>query len=164
MYYNKIYNSIEAKIKKFIEHEKAQLVLANKHFQKHEKWILVVIWALAIYLVSSRQLNDFFVYFDLWHFLLRKIAHMFEFGVLAFLIFRLLSQTEKRHVYWNLFWALIFTILYAVSDEYHQFLVPGRHGVWTDVAIDSIGAFIAVWLLFLDQQHKKILKLALKKK
>ncbi|HDQ22822.1 MAG TPA: VanZ family protein [Candidatus Uhrbacteria bacterium] len=149
---------IASKIKKIIEHEKIQVILANKKFQTFEKWFLLVFWALAIFILSSLPLNDVFIKFDIWTFIIRKLAHMFEFGVLAFLIYRLLSQIEKKNFYWNLTWAFIFTVMYAISDEYHQYIVPGRHGVWTDVLIDSLGAAIAIWLIYLNHQHKKFLK------
>ena len=36
--------------------------------------------------------------------------------------------------------AFAFSALYAASDEFHQLFVPGRAGLFTDVAIDSCGA------------------------
>lgn len=36
--------------------------------------------------------------------------------------------------------AFAFSVLYAASDEFHQLFVPGRAGLFTDVAIDSCGA------------------------
>jgi VanZ family protein len=38
-------------------------------------------------------------------------------------------------------------VLYAISDEYHQTFVTGRHGSWVDVAIDSMGAALFVVLV-----------------
>jgi VanZ family protein len=106
------------------------------------------------FLLSSKPLN-FVVFVDWWEYLIRKLAHFFEFGVLSFLIFRILSQTEKRHVYWNLFWAFAFTVLYAISDEYHQTFIHGRTGTYTDVLIDSAGALLAIWLMYLNFKYKK---------
>ncbi len=36
--------------------------------------------------------------------------------------------------------AFAFSALYAASDEFHQLFVPGRAGLFSDVAIDSCGA------------------------
>ncbi len=132
-------------------------ILNHRHFKKYEKWASLIIWMLAIYYLSSKSLT-FVVVTDFWEFILRKMAHMFEYGVLNLLIFRILGQTEKRHYYWNLFWALFFTILYAISDEYHQTFTIGRVGIYTDVLIDSAGALVAAWLMFLNHKHKEILK------
>jgi len=139
--------SIRNKIKK---------TLNNEHFKKYEKWVSLLIWLVAIYLMSNSSLKEFVVVADWWELILRKMAHIFEFGILAWLFFRILGQTEKRHVYWNLFWAFIFTVLYAISDEYHQAFIVGRSGNVVDVFIDSLGGLISIWLIYLNYRHKKI--------
>lgn len=156
------FKRLKKQAKKIIEHEKTQLILANKKFQRFEKWFLLIIWASGIYYLSSQPL-EFLAAFDQWTWLIRKFAHIFEFGVLTFLIFRILKYTEKRHIYWDLFWAFAFAILYAISDEYHQTFVPGRVGNYKDVLIDSIGGIIAVWLLYLRYHHERIRQLKYKK-
>ncbi|MBU2577595.1 VanZ family protein, partial [Patescibacteria group bacterium] len=40
----------------------------------------------------------------------------------------------------KLFLSLVLTVLYALTDEYHQTLVSGRTGKLFDVFIDSMGA------------------------
>ena len=43
--------------------------------------------------------------------------------------------------------ALLFALLYASSDEFHQSFVPGRHPSWVDVlGFDGGGALIALSL------------------
>ncbi|MDD5341286.1 MAG: VanZ family protein [Patescibacteria group bacterium] len=137
---------------------KIEKILANKNFQSYEKWASAIIWMLAIYYLSSKSLN-FIVATDIWEFILRKIAHMFEYAVLTLLIFRILGQTEKRHYIWNIVWALIFTILYAISDEFHQTFTLNRVGTYRDVLIDSTGALISAWLIYINHRHKELLKL-----
>jgi VanZ family protein len=74
-------------------------------------------------------------------FLLRKIAHMVEFAILALLLYRAIKnetgKTNKAIIY-----SLIIALFYAFSDEFHQLFVQGRHGSLKDVGIDSIGIFI----------------------
>jgi VanZ family protein len=132
-------------------------IINHRHFVKYEKYVSLIIWLLAIFYLSSQSL-DFVAVTDVWEFIIRKLAHMFEYGVLTYLIFRILGQTEKRHVNWNLFWSLAFSVLYALSDEYHQSFVVGRVGVIRDVVIDSIGSLIFIWLIYLNyhHQHRKI--------
>jgi len=141
----KIYHKIK-------KHPSALRILNNKHFQKYEKIVLVVIWAGFIYYLSSKPLA-FLSGVSTLEFTLRKIAHMFVFGVLCYFIYRYLSRIEKRHMLWNIGWATIFSILYAISDEYHQTLVPGRVGTYQDVLIDSAGILIVTWLLYLHYHH-----------
>ena len=129
----------------------------HRHWQKYEKYVSLIIWVFLIYFLSSQGL-EFIGPANIWEFIIRKIFHAFEFAVLALLIFRILRQTEKRHIYWDIVWTFIFTVLYAISDEYHQTFTPGRVGIYTDVLIDSFGALVAVWLLYLDYHHRKIME------
>jgi hypothetical protein len=134
-----------------------QKIISHRHFQKYEKYISLVLWLVAIYFLSSKSL-EIFAATDIWAFIIRKLAHMFEFAVLTYLIFRILSQTEKRHVSWNLFWSFAFTVMYAISDEYHQSFITGRTGTYRDVIIDSVGGVIALWLIYLHWHHQQMLK------
>ncbi len=42
--------------------------------------------------------------------------------------------------------AILFAILYALTDEWHQTYVLGRFGSLWDVGIDGIGSMAAIWL------------------
>jgi phosphoglycerol transferase MdoB-like AlkP superfamily enzyme len=145
---NKIINNLKSAINNLTNH---------RHFQKYEKYASLIIWVLTIYYLSSQGL-EFIGPFNVWGFIIRKIFHMFEFAVLALLVFRILRSTDKRHIYWDIAWTFIFTVLYAISDEYHQTLTPGRVGTYRDVLIDSFGALVAVWFLILDYKHRKIME------
>ena len=74
-----------------------------------------------------------------WDTVLRKAAHMAEYGLLWFLWHRALETRTP----WP---AVAITLAYAVSDEYHQSFVEGRHGTPVDVLIDAAGVAIAVAL------------------
>ena len=74
----------------------------------------------------------------------RKLVHMLEYGLLWFLWWRALRIEHPGP-------SIAITLLYAISDEFHQTFVDGRNGVWTDVMIDAAGVGIAgalvVWRL-----------------
>jgi len=53
-------------------------------------------------------------------------------------------------------WAFFLTMIYAISDEYHQSFVPGRSGNLADLVIDATGAAAGLWLACLWQRLKKI--------
>jgi VanZ family protein len=72
-----------------------------------------------------------------WDLILRKLAHMAEFGLLWLLWWRALGYRGKALP------ALI-AIAYAVTDELHQTTVDGRVGSPVDVLIDSVGVALAV--------------------
>jgi len=72
-----------------------------------------------------------------WDTVLRKGAHMLEFGLLWVLWWRAFAYGRPG-------WAAAIAIVYAVSDEVHQSFVDGRVGSPVDVAIDAIGVLLAV--------------------
>lgn len=93
---------------------------------------------------------------DLFHliqFLVRKSAHLVAFGVLAMLARWTLAALWPRLSPNRLSAAaLLFTIIYAVTDEWHQTFMPGRDGRAVDVLIDSVGALIGLSLAQLRQR------------
>jgi VanZ family protein len=70
---------------------------------------------------------------------LRKLAHMTEYGLLWLLWHRALGGRAP----WA---AAAITVLYACTDELHQTVVEGRHGTPVDVLIDAAGVAIAATL------------------
>ena len=68
-------------------------------------------------------------------------------------IFKKSSHAAAYGILWMLWWlatgrrpwlALALTVGYAISDEWHQTFVPGRHGQWFDVGVDTTGALLAM--------------------
>lgn len=83
---------------------------------------------------------------DLLSLLIRKAAHMTEFGILGVLLY----QSRESFCF-----AGILSVCYAISDEVHQIFVPGRAGRATDVLIDSIGIGIGLLFIFLLKGKKR---------
>ena len=79
-----------------------------------------------------------------WDPILRKLAHMAEYGLLWLLWWRALGLRQRR---WS---AAAIAIGYAITDELHQTTVDGRHGSPVDVLIDSTGVALA----FLAARHR----------
>jgi VanZ family protein len=74
--------------------------------------------------------------------LINKGGHMIGYGILALTFWRMFEFKSDR---WWAAWLL--AVLYALTDEYHQSLVPGRHPALFDALFfDNFGALIAVWL------------------
>lgn len=104
-------------------------------------WVPVVGWAALIFAFSA-QPDLTFVPDAGADLVVRKAGHLTVFGILALLTWRALARTTALRRAWA--WALVLTILYAISDELHQGLVAGRHASVSDVVIDGIGALTAV--------------------
>jgi len=93
-------------------------------------WLPVIIWAgLIFYLSSIPDLKTSLETF--WDTILRKTAHIVEYSV----FFLLLARAMKK----PLIWPVILSILYAISDEFHQSFVPGRHMALLDICFDLTG-------------------------
>ena len=133
-----------------------------------KKWILgfisrwgpAWIWMMVIYLVSAQPQNGGIVPdFGQLDFLLKKTAHLVEYAILAVFLHRgMLEQlrypeksSKLRHT-WP--WAIVLSILYAVTDEYHQTLVSGREGKVQDVFIDSLGATVGALSHHFKTKHE----------
>jgi VanZ family protein len=86
--------------------------------------------------------------FEVVHFVVRKLAHLTEYGILSALLFRAMRADAER--LWNLRWAVGATIVAAIVaalDEWHQVYVPSRTGAISDVGIDILGALLAQVLI-----------------
>lgn len=108
-------------------------------------WLPVFLWCAVIYYLSSiPSLKS-----DLpnqWDFIMRKIAHITEYAVLTFLFFR--ASSKNLNYQRAISYSALFSITYALTDEYHQLFVFGRGGNLGDVFMDSIGVFLAVFLIY----------------
>jgi len=76
----------------------------------------------------------------------RKIIHFSEYALLCFLWWRALrSVTNERRA---VLLAFVLASAYAVTDEFHQTFVEGRHGTPVDWLIDSAGAGLVAFQLW----------------
>ena len=96
-------------------------------------WLPVVAWAAVIFALSS--IPSLSSGLGGWDLVLRKLAHLTEYGILGALLLR---ATGRPAV------ALALAALYAASDEVHQHFVEGRHAAPLDVAIDTVGALAGI--------------------
>ena len=77
-----------------------------------------------------------------------KLLHIFEYGILASLIYLALRDTNAAKIHLFLL-AFTITFLYGISDEIHQYFVPGRQADIFDVVADGIGALCFLVILHL---------------
>ena len=106
-------------------------------------WLPPVVWMVLIFSLSAQPTlpshHD-----GLFDTILKKAAHMMEYGILAFLLGRALSRGRGALSRSALVTVFFVSVLYAASDEYHQTFVPGRNGTPVDVGIDAVGALVAL--------------------
>ena len=130
--------------------------------------VLVAIWMIIIFIMSSfnsvesSNQSNFIVdiianifkieNIELLSFIIRKIAHYTEYLILGFLTINMLNKNDISKKYLI---SILICLIYAISDEIHQFLIPGRACQIKDILIDSIGSITGIYLYKLISKRKK---------
>ncbi len=108
-------------------------------------WLPVYLYAGLIFIYSSLSspppLAPPILYGD-------KLLHLVEYALLGYLIARAAknSSSLKLRAHFRI-GAVCIAILYGLSDEFHQYFVPGREVEVLDVLADGVGAFLGQLLL-----------------
>ena len=110
------------------------------------RWLAVAIWMAIIFWFSHQETLPVAGH-ALLDIPLRKAGHAFVYAVLGILLLRALAPTARRPGRRLGALAVALAALYAVTDEFHQSLVPGREPRVSDVLIDIVGASLGVALL-----------------
>ena len=108
-------------------------------------WLPVLLWMGVIFVASSRPSLPCHPN-DMVDLVAKKAGHLSEYGALAFLLWRAISKERGRPALPSFGGAFVLSLLYAISDEFHQTFVPGRTGTLTDVGLDALGALLALGL------------------
>ncbi|MBU0761497.1 MAG: VanZ family protein [Candidatus Altiarchaeota archaeon] len=99
--------------------------------------VAVLVWMALIFAFSSIEGKDI----SSSEFDLSILFHFTEYAVLGALVYTLVGRGSNPFLY-----ALALCVLYAASDEFHQYFVPGRSSELADVGIDFLGSFFGVFL------------------
>lgn len=78
--------------------------------------------------------------------LIRKAAHYTEYFILGILLYMSFYNYKKPEA--KILEPAAAGIFYAITDEVHQYFVPGRAMQAFDVAIDALGVLSSISLLF----------------
>lgn len=128
-------------------------------------WLLTFVWAAVIFWLSTGGFNGEWSYHLLvtvlnalhiqlsddlirtLHVTCRKMAHASEYAVFAFLLYQSLKVWSSDHRK-AAAGAILGAGLYSLFDEFHQSLVPGRTASLIDSGIDTLGAALAMALVY----------------
>ena len=86
--------------------------------------------------------------------IIRKNAHFFIYCSLGFLLMNAMKRSEITRYYAILLSFVIGTV-YAITDEFHQSIIPGRGPQLTDVLIDGSGVLFGIILYILIFKWKR---------
>lgn len=113
-------------------------------------YLPILLWSGFIFFLSSQKTlpgPDLYA----WDFVFKKTAHVFVYFVLMLLTHRAVYKLHIKNVFWASLVAVMLSVVYAMTDEFHQSFVPGRSGTLRDLLYDMLGIGIA-WL----QIHKYV--------
>ena len=125
-------------------------------------WILLSTWMVVIFMLSnevadsSSERSGVIVEVisrslswsqDVLTFLTRKVAHIFIYFVLGILMFNVAMdfRISNKHA---VMLSVVFVMLYAITDEFHQSFVPGRSAELRDVLIDTTAGAMGALIYF----------------
>lgn len=109
------------------------------------RFIPAIAWMAAIFAMSSRS--------ELPHTpgvsiqFMAIAGHFIAYGLLAIFVVRAL-QFEIRNSLNRAMIAFLFTLVYGMSDEFHQSFVPGRDASVGDLVVDGVGALVALAMFY----------------
>ena len=127
------------------------------------KTLLFVSWLILIYLLSAEtgdqsgslsngillsiakllKISDTKAFVDTFGFFIRKLAHFSEYFILYILTYECFKEYNCPKF---IVVSVLFCVLYASFDEFHQLFVDGRCGQLSDVVIDSSGSIVSCFL------------------
>jgi len=121
-----------------------------KSFQILLRWLPALLMMIVIFLFSAQPASHLpdFGWADR---LVKKSGHVMGYAILAFLYWRALEfSKDKRWVAWLL------ALLYALTDEFHQLFVSGRHPtIWDVILFDNLGTLISLWFITRYRKQKR---------
>lgn len=125
---------------------------------KLKKWLILIVWMFIIFIFSNQPHSGSVTHdmveqilpnikydslINIINFTIRKLAHLSEYFILTLLTISLSKEYIKKEKIILLI-SIIFCFIFALTDEYHQSLVPGRTSVFIDVIIDTIGGILSI--------------------
>ena len=124
-------------------------------FEKHNKlsWVITILIAVIIFYLSTLTFGgakgD---YGDVKNWI-SIVYHIVVFFFLSIFLFISLIKGEKNYSLFLLSVAIL--IVYGISDEIHQFFIPGRFCAILDLGFDFIGILFASMVYFISLIYRK---------
>jgi VanZ family protein len=106
-------------------------------------WLPLIAYCIFIYIQSSYPSPEQLPSFEFSD----KLLHFGAYAVMGVLFYRAYQTLPIRnHIQFLLLLSMTSAALYGISDEIHQSFVPYRHGSFSDVIADALGAICGVYV------------------
>ena len=119
-------------------------------------WLPLITWLLFIFIVSSIHGSKFQVlpFNSITQVHIEELLsyrqaafHAGEYCLLVILTYRLFKLKLNQNHHFIVLLSFTTSILYAISDEVHQYFVPGRFATLTDLIFDTLGIIIGLFCI-----------------
>ena len=108
-------------------------------------WTITAIIAITIFYLSSLNLGSRSTN------TISMLYHISAFFFLSLFLLISIVRKEKKNL---ILLAIMIAIFYGISDEIHQFFVPGRNTSLLDVFLDSLGTLYAFMVYFISLEYR----------
>ena len=96
--------------------------------------------------IKTMDTNTQLKWIEKLHPIIRKLAHFGIYTVVGFSVMGFMCTFDMRNIF-KLLISFVVGVTYAVSDEVHQYFIPGRSARIFDVCIDSLGILTGIFIL-----------------
>lgn len=85
--------------------------------------------------------------------IIRTIAHFIEYFILGIIVFMFIMYTAGKKTYTRILYTFIICGVYALTDEIHQYFVPGRAMQLSDWLTDAAGILSGIIIMIIITRH-----------
>lgn len=96
---------------------------------------------ILLHIAKFLKVSDTDWFLKTFSFIIRKAAHFSEYFTLYILTIECFKEYKVNHL---VLISIIFCVIYASFDEFHQLFIDGRCGQFKDVLIDSSGSLCSL--------------------
>ncbi len=96
--------------------------------------------------IKTMDINTQLHYIERLHPIIRKLAHFGVYTVVGFSVMGFMCTFDMRNIF-KVLTSFGIGVIYAISDEVHQYFIPGRSARVFDVCIDSLGVLTGIFIL-----------------
>ena len=98
--------------------------------------------------IKTMDISRKIYYIEKLHPIIRKLAHFSVYTVVGFSVMGFMCTFDMRNIF-KLLISFAVGVTYAITDEVHQYFIPGRCASVLDVCIDSAGVLTGIFILII---------------
>lgn len=98
--------------------------------------------------IKTMDISRKIYYIEKLHPIIRKLAHFSVYTVVGFSVMGFMCTFDIKNIV-KFITSFAIGVTYAITDEVHQYFIPGRSARVLDVCIDSAGVLTGIFILII---------------